>query len=550
MLLQDSFKFLLLTLSLLPSTLGSSGPIVNTSSGSYIGVHDAQNNVDVFKGIRFASPPKRFTPAAPIATVPEGLQSAVAFGADCPQPPLLETGGVAIGPPLQAANQCEDCLFLNIWRPASTSIEKKLPIQVYLHGGGYFEGSGSEWDGTGLVRRSIATNKSIIFITFNYRLGVLGFIGSAQAPNSALNVGLQDQRDALRWIQDNAANFGGDASRVTISGESAGAGGVHMHYLFPDSRKTFRAGISSSGTSQVLATVPCEWHDRPGGGYTILSNITGCGSGPASFRCLQDLSFDTFWPLALSTYQPPVGNQPPWSMTCKGPQGSFIDEYPAKKALDGDFLKLPIITGTNLNEGNLLIGASLLDLSPQPAIDEENSILSGFIAGQSIRNVSQDTITQLLGLYAHPERVSNSTLYDRAAEFFNDNGFLAPQRQFLKVASAKQRNQDVWAYSFQQRIPGFPAFLGVFHSNDLYYLDIGSNPVPAQELVAQMQDFYISFVNDLNPGTFWPKYTEESKIVMRLLDGKVGPIVDTLRRNQTDFLSQFEVMEEFGRFGL
>ncbi|KAJ7904048.1 alpha/beta-hydrolase [Mycena leptocephala] len=541
--LQDSFKFILLTLSLLPSTLGSGGPIVSTSSGSYIGVHDAQNTVDVFKGIRFASPPKRFTPAAPITTAPEGLQSAVAFGADCPQPPLLETGGVAIGPPLQAANQSEDCLFLNIWRPTSTSIKKKLPIQVYLHGGGYFEGSGSEWDGTGLVRRSIATDKPIIFITFNYRLGVLGFIGSAQAPNSALNVGLQDQRDALRWIQDNAANFGGDASRVTISGESAGAGGVHMHYLFPDSKKTFRAGISSSGTSQVLATVPCEWHDRPGGGYTILSNITGCGSGAASFRCLQDLPFDTFWPLALSTYQPPVGNQPPWSMTCKGPRGSFIDEYPAKKALDGDFLDLPIITGTNLNEGNLLIGASLLDLSPQPSIEEENSILSGFIAGQSIRNVSQDTITQLLGLYAHPERVSNSTLYDRAAEFFNDNGFLAPQRQFLKVASAEQRNQDVWAYSFQQRIPGFPAFLGG------KFLSQPNSSLPLK-LVTQMQDFYISFVNDLNPGTFWPKYNEASKIVMRLLDGKVGPIVDTLRRNQTDFLSQFEVMEEFGRFGL
>ncbi|KAJ7822533.1 Alpha/Beta hydrolase protein [Mycena olivaceomarginata] len=528
MLLQDSFKFLLLTLSLLPSTLGSSGPIVSTSTGSYIGVHDAQNNVDVFKGIRFASPPKRFTPAAPIATAPDGLQSAVAFGADCPQPPLLETGGVAIGPPLQAANQSEDCLFLNIWRPASTSIGEKLPIQVYLHGGGYFEGSGSEWNGTGLVRRSISTNKPIIFITFNYRLGVLGFIGSAQAPNSALNVGLQDQRDALRWIQDNAANFGGDGSRVTISGESAGAGGVHMHYLFPDSRKTFRAGISSSGTSQVLATVPL-W---------FRSSIVQVFAG-SSVRYI----------LAIGIVHLPASR---WQSTAmvddlQGPQGSFIDEYPAKKALDGDFLNLPIITGTNLNEGNLLIGASLLDLSPQPPIDEENSILSGFIAGQSIRNVSQDTITRLLGLYAHPERVSNSTLYDRAAEFFNDNGFLAPQRQFLKVASAKQ---DVWAYSFQQRIPGFPAFLGVFHSNDLYYLDIGSNPVPAQKLVTQMQDFYISFVNDLNPGTFWPKYAEESKIVMRLLDGNVGPIVDTLRRNQTDFLSQFEVMEEFGRFGL
>ncbi|KAJ7827359.1 Alpha/Beta hydrolase protein, partial [Mycena olivaceomarginata] len=83
-------------------------------------------------------------------------------------------------------------------------------------GGGYFAGSGSEWDSTSLVRRSVATKKPIIWITFNYRIGVLGFV----TPLEALNVGLQ--RDALRWIQDNAHAFGGDGSRITISGESAG----------------------------------------------------------------------------------------------------------------------------------------------------------------------------------------------------------------------------------------------------------------------------------------------------------------------------------------
>ncbi|KAJ7093132.1 Alpha/Beta hydrolase protein [Mycena epipterygia] len=393
------------------------------------------------------------------------------------------------------------------WRPAGISAKEKLPIL----GGGYFSGSGSEWDGTSLVRRSVATKKPFIFITFNYRTGVLGFIGSAYALPSALNVGLQDQRDALRWIQDNAEAFGGDGSRITISGESAGRSSVHMHYLYPDSRRTFRAGISSSGTSLVENTPACEWHDRPGGAYNILGNITGCGTGPGSFECLQNMPFDTFWPLALTTYQAPAGSLPPWSVTCKGPQGSLIDEYPVKKVIGGDFLNLPIITGTNRNEGNFVIGTTFLDMIPQPPIELENSLLSGFIAGQAtnFKNVSQDTIVKLLDLYSHPtDNLSNSTLYNRAAQFETDYAFLAPHRLFLKTASAEKRKQDVWAYSFQQHLPGAPDFFG---GDDLYYLDMGFSPVPSQNLKLQMQDFYISFVNDLNPGTFWPKYAEQSK---------------------------------------
>ncbi|KAJ7143745.1 Alpha/Beta hydrolase protein [Mycena epipterygia] len=547
------YSLVLLALSPLPIALGGTGPLVNTSSGSYVGVHDAQNEVDVFKGIRFASPPtRRFTPATPVSKAPEGPQPAGAFGADCPQLSApLENAGVSFGPPLRGANQSEDCFFVNVWRPAGTSEKDKLPILVYIFGGGYFSGAGSEWDGTSLVRRSVATKKPFIYITFNYRVGVLGFIGSADAPSDALNVGLQDQRDALRWIQDNAEAFGGDGSRITISGESAGGSSVHMHYLYPDSRRTFRAGISSSGTSLVENTPACAWHDRPGGAYNILANITGC-TGAGSFECLQNLPFDTFWPLALTTYQVPGGGQPPWSVTCKGPPGSLIDEYPVKKVIDGDFLNLPIITGTNRNEGNFIIGTAFIDMTPQPPIEVENSILSGFIGAQAtnFKNVSQNTLDKLLDLYAHPtDNLSNSTLFNRAAQVYTDYVFLAPQRLFLKTASAETRKQDVWAYSFQQHLPGSPDFFGAFHTSDLYYLDMGFTPVPAQNLKEQMQDFYISFVNDLNPGTSWPKYTEQSKIAMRLLDGSVGLIADTLRRNQTDFLNQVDVMEEFGRFG-
>jgi hypothetical protein len=113
MLLRSSLS--LLGLSLFSTVLGKTGPLVTTSSGSYLGVRDAQNEVEVFKGIRFASRPTRFTPATPPSRPPAGVQSAAAFGADCPQlPTLLGAAGVPAGPPLRGANQSEDCLFVNV----------------------------------------------------------------------------------------------------------------------------------------------------------------------------------------------------------------------------------------------------------------------------------------------------------------------------------------------------------------------------------------------------------------------------------------------------
>ncbi|KAK7040538.1 Alpha/beta-hydrolase [Favolaschia claudopus] len=554
---------LLLALMLLPGGVFAKTPIANTSSGTYIGLHDAQNRIDVFKGIRYAGPAQRFAPPTPMTSsnvsfVDLEAKDALEFGDDCPQPPILVTAGIPWGPPLGGRKQNEDCLFINLWRPADniTPQRKKLPILVYIHGGGYFFGAGSEWNGTALVRRSMAIGKPFIFVTFNYRLGVLGFLGSAQVPAEVLNIGLQDQRAALRWIQDNAESFGGDPSKITIAGESAGGNSVHMHLLYPDSKKTFRGAISSSCTSLCSATPACEWHDRPGGAYNMLGNLTGCGSEVASFECLRNLPFDTFWPLALQTYRSPGGGFPPW-VTCKGPPGSLIDEYPAQKVMEGDFLDVPLITGTTRNEGNLLIGTAFLELNPQPAtLDEENFYLIAFLASQATnsRNVSQETLNKIVvELYSNvTETNSNSSLYNRATQLATEYAFLAPQRLFLEAALAKRKGrQNLWVYEFDQRPAEFPDFLGASHTADLYYLDIGFPPVSRHEsqLVLQMQDLYASFVHEADPGALWPRYTEESKIVMNLGEGGGGFSVDVERRKQTDFFNRVEVMEEFGRFG-
>ncbi|KAJ7589199.1 Carboxylesterase [Mycena floridula] len=403
----------------------NSSPRIQTLSGIYVGVTDTVSQIDSFKGIRYAEAPKRFSPARyPTWQQSKTELNAVNFGDDCPQSTSIPgVEGFNLGPPLRA-NQSEDCLFLNIWRPSARSTMDSLPVVIYIHGGGFFAGSGSEWDGTGFIRRSVITKKPVIFISINYRLGSLGFLGSAQMPIESLNLGLQDQRLAFRWIQENAKAFGGDPNRITIMGESAGGVSVHMHYLYPDSKHNFRAGISDSGTALGTPTPSCDFNDVPGGPYTVLGNLTGCGSGQGSFQCMQDLPFEAFWQPSLAA---PSSGLPRY-LPCKGPKGSFIEEYPAKKVIAGDFLDLPLITGANSNEGTLLtaIATQFLDI-PQPPIEIKTAIFSAFVSAQTVngKNLSQATIGNITALFPHMEpRISNSSLYERAAGFLTDVGAL------------------------------------------------------------------------------------------------------------------------------
>ncbi|KAK7026258.1 Alpha/Beta hydrolase protein [Favolaschia claudopus] len=149
------YSFLLLSLTLpFLAAQTTDPPTVHTTSGTYIGFSHPHNALDVFLGIRFASPPSaRFLPT--MSTSPAAYkQSALSFGADCPQlPARMSVAGFVVGPPLKGTEESEDCFFLNIWRPASNGVGKRLPILVYIFGGGYVLGSGSQFDhdGTSLV---------------------------------------------------------------------------------------------------------------------------------------------------------------------------------------------------------------------------------------------------------------------------------------------------------------------------------------------------------------------------------------------------------------
>jgi len=221
--------------------------LVTVSEGQLSGARSTLNDdVWVYRGIPFAAPPVgdlRWHPPEPVAPW-EGVRDATVLASPCMQPSV--PASVASFYSVNSEQMEEDCLYLNVWSAAGP--EDRVPVLVWIHGGGLVAGNGSdvEYDGTALATRGV------VLVTINYRLGALGYLAhpllSAESPHDASgNYGTLDQVAALEWVQQNISTFGGDPSRVTIFGESAGSWSVNHMMTTPLARGLFHGAIGESG---------------------------------------------------------------------------------------------------------------------------------------------------------------------------------------------------------------------------------------------------------------------------------------------------------------
>src|SRR6202453_3163687 len=208
---------------------------VSTTEGAVEGV--TKDGVTRFLGIPYARPPVgplRWTPPQPAAKWP-GVRQTTKFGPTCAQ---VTTLGPFAGPP----NSNEDCLYLNVFTP---DMKAKLPVLVWLHGGGYFDGASNDYDPTKLVTRG-----HMVVVTINYRLNLFGFMAHPAIDTEGHafgNYGIMDMQAALRWVKRNIAQFGGDPGNVTLGGQSAGAGATAANVLSPGAHGLFQRAIFQSG---------------------------------------------------------------------------------------------------------------------------------------------------------------------------------------------------------------------------------------------------------------------------------------------------------------
>lgn len=398
-------------------------PQVQLESGIVEGVQMRGQHKDlrVFRGIPYAAPPVeayRFRDPQPVARW-AGVRNARQFGPRCMQP-------TPSGKSDSRANEMsEDCLFLNVWTSARAP-EEKLPVLVHFHGGGFAYGDSSQprYDGANLASRGM------VVVTVNYRLGVFGFLAPPEAAResshgSAGNYGLLDQVAALRWVRENIAKFGGDPSKVTIAGNSAGSIAVSAHMASPLSRGLFARAIGQSGAAFAPNGI---WRreQAEAEATTFAARV-----GATSLQQLRSLPAKKL--LAAAT-APNLGPEPMrfWPTI----DGYFLTDAPEQTFANGAQARVPLLVGANSAERphTALLG----ETAPTPEYWRE-----------TIKNRFQDQAEEVLAHYPGP--TSEEAM--RAAAALAGDFFIGHSTWRWMDQHRNTGNAPVFYYRYTQPLP-------------------------------------------------------------------------------------------------
>lgn len=305
--------------------------VVETAAGNVRGSASSQG--ELFLGIPYAAPPVgplRFAPPASPAPW-QGVRDARTAGAACPQPKSPFAADVAAA---------EDCLNLNVYAPTGTSAASRLPVMIWIHGGGFTNGSNTQGDASVFAER-----QKVVVVAINYRLGALGFLASPAFGPGRGNFGLLDQQAALKWVRRNIQAFGGDPAKVTLVGESSGAGSACTHLALPGSRGLFRGVILESGPC-ISGDALTSRAEAEAGAVAMAAGL-GC-TGADVVACLRAQPLNKL--LAAKSRRRGNNGADGWAPMIGG---DVLPRSPREAFLAGDVARVPVLAGSNYDEGRL-----------------------------------------------------------------------------------------------------------------------------------------------------------------------------------------------------
>jgi para-nitrobenzyl esterase len=458
---------------------------VRVENGVVSGVAGISPGVRAFKGIPYAAPPvgaNRWRAPQPAANW-DGVRAGNAFGSRCiaggaggrggrgaaPAAPAAATANAPVAPaPAPQPPQAEDCLYLNVWTSAASADDRR-PVMVWIYGGGFTGGSGSEqrYDGDRL------SAKGPVVVTFNYRLGVFGFFAHPELTkesgrNASGNYGMMDALAALNWVKRNIRAFGGDPDNVTVFGESAGANMIGSLVASPQAKGLFRRAIAQSGGYMGLTMsrmTPLSQHEQAGA------------------RAVADMGVSSITDLrAKSTEEVGAGLRAPTRLVI---DGYLIPEDPAVTYARGRQNEVELLAGSNADEGTFFPGG--------PA-----ATAAGF------RTRAQERFGELgdgfLKLYPAMSDAEAAASY--LASYSDETNW--NMRQW--AASQNKRGKKAYAYFFT-RVPrtadGKPSPRGSSHTVEIQY--VFNNPTGLnwdetdRKIADAMSSYWVNFASKGDP---------------------------------------------------
>ncbi|XP_005098498.2 acetylcholinesterase-like [Aplysia californica] len=473
----------------------------------------------------FFSGPLRFkAPVTPDTW--SGVRDAVTFGNQCSQraaPTVtLHNGDI---PP-----RSEDCLYLNVYSPTQGNATGLMPVMVWIHGGGYTLGSGSQYDAA-----SLAT-KGVVMVTINYRLGLFGFL-STEDDTMPGNYGMLDQIAALKWVKDNIASFGGDPNQVTISGQSAGSGSVSLLTLSPLAKGLFHRAIMESGAS--LSPWAFQF---PANRVTarmiarLISVAAGCDdleNSTSLLSCLQQVDAGTLLNISISVTKAVDAGiiMTPRVETTFG----FLPESPVTLLSRGQIHHVDTLRGFNSDE----IGVAVTVFNQHPPKPVTMEVAKQEVIAPLLKQFSNLDLQKVLKLMLSTfvtDTLNHDLLQRESLDAVDSFTFVAPTLVELNdvVRTAPEKRHYMYEFNHRPSFSKVPQWMSAQHGQELSFVfdvqakewaDSSFGPPDATDILVstQMMELWTNFVKTGNPtstvpkgGAMWNQYSLATPYYLRI----------------------------------